>query len=248
MPFGRRGNSRTSCRRAAPRYQAGHADRRRSRAGDPAGRSGKQPAARRAAARDRSDAAVRATAGRSDRQFAKWIAMGAPDPRDGACRRADAAARRPLRSPTKIAATGRFSRFAQCRPPTVARCRTGSRDDLDRFVLATTRTRGTCGRAPAADKYALLRRTTYRAHRPAADARRDCGVSSPTTGQRRLKRSSIGCWRRRSSACIGDGTGWTACGMRTASTSRVPTATGSSGRSTAICRTTSSSGCRSPAT
>ncbi len=89
--------------------------------------------------------------------FAKWIAMGAPDPRD------DAAAPAPRRAAFAITAEDRrhwsFQPVRDTAPPQVAN-EPWVRDDLDRYVLARLEKEGRQPSDPA-DKYALLRRTTY---------------------------------------------------------------------------------------
>jgi hypothetical protein len=89
--------------------------------------------------------------------FVKWVEMGAPDPRD------TAAATTPRRTAFQITAEDRrhwaFQPVRKASPPPV-RDATWVRDDLDRFVLAGIE-RAEFRPNAAADKYALLRRTTF---------------------------------------------------------------------------------------
>jgi len=91
-------------------------------------------------------------------RFAKWIAMGAPDPRDGG-----ASAPAPRRSEFTITEEDRahwaFRPVHDVRPP-AAMDADWSRDSLDRFILAALEARESEPNVEA-DRYALLRRTTY---------------------------------------------------------------------------------------
>lgn len=89
--------------------------------------------------------------------FVKWVEMGAPDPRDAV------AAPTPRRAAFQITAEDRrhwaFQPVSNASPPPV-RDAAWIRDDLDRFVLAGLERVG-LRPSEAADKYALLRRTTF---------------------------------------------------------------------------------------
>lgn len=91
-------------------------------------------------------------------KFAKWIAMGAPDPRDGGT-----AAPTPRRAAFAISPEDRahwaFQSVRDVPPPTVSNAG-WVRDDIDRFVLAKLEQ---SGRRPndESDRYSLLRRVTY---------------------------------------------------------------------------------------
>jgi hypothetical protein len=91
-------------------------------------------------------------------RFAKWIAMGAPDPRDGG-----AVAPTPRRTAFAITEADRnhwaFQPVRDVPPPAVNRSG-WSRDALDRFVLAQLEAHDLQPNGEA-DRYALLRRTTY---------------------------------------------------------------------------------------
>lgn len=91
--------------------------------------------------------------------FVKWVEMGAPDPRDAAL----ASAPTPRRTAFEITAEDRrhwaFQPLGNAAPPTVGN-EAWVRDDIDRFVLAGIEGAGLRPAADA-DKYALLRRTTY---------------------------------------------------------------------------------------
>jgi hypothetical protein len=88
--------------------------------------------------------------------FAKWVEMGAPDPRVST-------APTPRREAFRITAEDRghwaFQPVRNAPPPKVMGAE-WVRDDLDRFVLAKLERTGNEPAAPA-DKYALLRRATY---------------------------------------------------------------------------------------
>lgn len=89
--------------------------------------------------------------------FVKWIEMGAPDPRDVS------AAPAPRRAAFVISAEDRqhwaFQPLSKASPPPVKE-EGWVRDDLDRYVLAGLERTGRHP-SPAADKYELLRRTTF---------------------------------------------------------------------------------------
>ncbi|MBL8851224.1 MAG: DUF1553 domain-containing protein, partial [Planctomycetaceae bacterium] len=90
--------------------------------------------------------------------FAKWIAMGAPDPREGGI-----VAPTPRRTAFAISDEDRahwaFQTVQDAPPPDVTDA-AWVRNDIDRFVLARLElTGGRPGRE--ADRYTLLRRTTY---------------------------------------------------------------------------------------
>lgn len=89
--------------------------------------------------------------------FVKWVEMGAPDPRDAA------AAPTPRRAAFQITAEDRrhwaFQPVRKVSPPPV-RDAAWIRGDMDRFVLAGME-RAELRPSAAADKYALLRRTTF---------------------------------------------------------------------------------------
>jgi hypothetical protein len=90
--------------------------------------------------------------------FEKWVEMGAPDPRD-----ATAAAPTPRRAAFAISPEDRahwsFQEVRRVEPPKVKQA-DWVRDDLDRFILAGVERAG-LRPSPPADKYALLRRTTF---------------------------------------------------------------------------------------
>lgn len=89
--------------------------------------------------------------------FVKWVEMGAPDPRDST------AAPAPRRAAFQITAEDRqhwsFQPVGNAPPPPVKDA-AWVRDDLDRYVLAGLERAGHQPSA-AADKYELLRRTTF---------------------------------------------------------------------------------------
>ncbi len=89
--------------------------------------------------------------------FVKWVEMGAPDPRN------TTAAPAPRRAAFAISEEDRrhwaFQPLRDSAPPTV-RESDWVRDDLDRYVLAGLEQRG-LPPSTEADKYALLRRTTF---------------------------------------------------------------------------------------
>ena len=89
--------------------------------------------------------------------FVKWIAMGAPDPREGT------AAPAPRRAAFQITPEDRghwaFQPVRHDPPPSVTDAN-WVRDELDRFVLAKLERAGQRPNVPA-NKYALLRRTSY---------------------------------------------------------------------------------------
>jgi len=91
-------------------------------------------------------------------RFAKWIAMGAPDPRDGA-----AIALTPRRTAFDITDADRshwaFQPVREVPPPAVSNTE-WSRDPLDRFVLAPLEAHGSQPNREA-DRYSWLRRTSY---------------------------------------------------------------------------------------
>ena len=91
-------------------------------------------------------------------RFAKWIAMGAPDPRDG-----EHSAPAPRRSAFEITEDDRahwaFQPVRKVTPPDVSDPG-WMRDDLDSFVLARLDAHDLRPNPPA-DKHTLLRRTTY---------------------------------------------------------------------------------------
>jgi hypothetical protein len=89
--------------------------------------------------------------------FVKWIAMGAPDPRDGP--KALAPRREAFRITPEDRGHWAFQPVRDAPPPAVADA-AWARDDLDRFVLARLEKAGQRPNVPA-DKYALLRRTNY---------------------------------------------------------------------------------------
>jgi len=90
--------------------------------------------------------------------FEKWIEMGAPDPRD-----ATAIAPTPRRAAFAISPDDRahwsFQPVRRHEPPSVREVGR-VRDDIDRFILAGVERAG-MRPSPQADKYALLRRTTF---------------------------------------------------------------------------------------
>lgn len=90
--------------------------------------------------------------------FVQWIAMGAPDPRENT-----AAAPVPRRAAFQITPEDRghwaFRPVRPTPPPSVTDAG-WVRDELDRFVLAKLERAGLRPNAPA-DKFALLRRTSY---------------------------------------------------------------------------------------
>ena len=89
-------------------------------------------------------------------QFAKWVAMGAPDPREGTTPT-------PRREAFRITAEDRshwaFQPVRNTPSPKVSGAAWVS-DDLDRFVLAKLERMGYEPNAPT-DRYALIRRATY---------------------------------------------------------------------------------------
>jgi hypothetical protein len=91
--------------------------------------------------------------------FVKWVEMGAPDPRDTGL----AAAPAPRRAAFQITAEDRrhwaFQPLRDAARPVVEDA-DWVRDDLDRYVLAGIERAGLRS-SEAADKYALLRRTTF---------------------------------------------------------------------------------------
>jgi len=91
--------------------------------------------------------------------FVKWVEMGAPDPREVAV----AATPAPRRAAFEITVDDRrhwaFQPLGNGAPPTVSDA-DWVRDDMDRYVLAGIERAG-LRPASAADKYALLRRTTF---------------------------------------------------------------------------------------
>jgi len=91
--------------------------------------------------------------------FVKWVEMGAPDPRDSG----GAATPTPRRAAFQITADDRrhwaFQPVSNAAPPQVKDA-AWVRDELDRYVLAGIERAG-LRPSEAADKYALLRRTTF---------------------------------------------------------------------------------------
>jgi hypothetical protein len=89
--------------------------------------------------------------------FEKWVAMGAPDPREAST------APTPRRAKFQITADDRrhwsFQPVGNASPPPVKN-EAWVRDDLDRYVLAELE-RSSLNPSDEADKHALLRRTTF---------------------------------------------------------------------------------------
>jgi cytochrome c553 len=89
--------------------------------------------------------------------FVKWVEMGAPDPRVAS------GAPKPRRSAFEITEQDRQHwafQPVQPGPPPQVEDTAWVKDDIDRYVLAKLHQAG-LSPAPAADKYTLLRRTTY---------------------------------------------------------------------------------------
>ena len=131
-------------------------------------------------------------------------------------------------------------------------------NDIDQFILASQAELDIRPVADADEVHTAAPRSLFRSDWAAADARGDEEVSRDDDARRtprRMRRSSIACSRRRSSANAGAATGSTWRAMRSArartstSRSRMPgaIATTSSRRSTRTSRTTSSCASRSPA-
>ena len=223
------------------RPAARHRERRCSRAATPARPS--CPASRTRACSSRrcgttrsADAAEgEAARRRSSPTSSTGSRMGAPDPRDG--KAATVASRRS--TSRRAASSGRSSRRSDTPCPHVKDA-AWPRSDIDRFILAGAGSEGPASRSPTPTARTLIRRVDVRPDRPAADAGGDRRVRRRRLAPTPSRRSSIGCWRRRTSASAGAGTGSTspATPTPTARTRTSPsttpgaTATTSSTRST----------------
>ena len=90
------------------------------------------------------------------------------------------------------------------------------KNDIDRFILKALDEHGLAP-SPEADRDHALPAIAFRFDRIAAVDRPRWTRSSPTRARRRMRKSSTGCWARRSSASGWPCGGSTWCGMPTAS-------------------------------
>ena len=172
---------------------------------------GPDSAARKADLRlDRRDDAVKAEAivpGKpDDSELIDRITSAMTSRRDAAAEDAQEADRRPegdaqaldRRRAPSTSRTGRSSRRSgrRCRP---SRTPPGSRNPIDRFILAELEKQGLTP-APEADRRTLARRAEPRPDRPAAGAGRGRGVRQRPVARRLREATSISCWRRRTGA------------------------------------------------
>ena len=181
--------------------------------------------------------------------FEKWVAMGAPDPRQTAVVKGS-------KYGPSVEDGRKFWAFQPVKNPALPaiKDKTWPHSSVDHFVLAGLEGKG-LKPAAAADRTVLLRRTYFALIGLPPSPQRRSTLSSWTNRRRHSRKWSIACWRNRSLAIAGAafGSTWRATPNRLAAAvpccSRTPGATAitSSGRSTPASRSTTSCSNRLPA-